>query len=263
MGVIIMGNFLDTIFNPWLGLALQLPPFWAILIISAFITVIVTVVYKYTTNQHEMKRIKDDLKKYQKEMRETKDTKKLMGIQKKAMELNMTYMKQSFKSTLYTFVPIIIIFAWLNMHIAYLPITPDSEFSVTAKFADGAKGTISIESTPELEILNGENQEIVDGKAVWKLKGDAGEYKMTFKYNTEEYTHNVLIIDEDEKISTYIVPQKPIKDSKLKMIENGNLAVKPFGEKFNLFGWKPGWLATYILTSVGLSALLRKLMKVY
>jgi len=259
-----MGNFLDTIFNPWLGLALQLPPFWAILIISAFITILVTVVYKYTTNQREMKQIKDDLKKYQKEMRETKDTKKLMGIQKKSMELNMTYMKSSFKSTLYTFVPIIIIFAWLNMHIAYLPILPGTDFSVTAKFGEGAKGNISMTSIPELVMLNGMTQEIVDGKAVWTVKGDApGEYTMKFLYNTEEYDHNVLISEEGQKISSYSVPQKVIKDSKLKMIENGNKAVKPFGENFNIFGWHPGWLATYILLSIILSTVCRKLMKVY
>lgn len=259
-----MANFLDTIFNPWLGLALQLPSFWAILIISAFITVLVTVVYKYTTNQSEMKRIKDDLKKYQKEMRETKDTKKLMEIQKKSMELNMTYMKQSFKSTLYTFIPIIIIFAWLNMHIAYAPILPNTEFTVTAQFGEGAKGNISMSATPELVMANGATQEIVDSKAVWKLKGDAaGEYKMTFKYNTEEYDHKVLISEENKAITTYSVPQKIIKDSKLKMIENGNKAVRPFGENFNIFGWHPGWLATYIIVSIALSTLCRKLMKVY
>ncbi|MGV8172180.1 MAG: EMC3/TMCO1 family protein [Candidatus Woesearchaeota archaeon] len=252
-------TFLDTIFNPWLGLALKLPPFWAILIISAFITIIVTVAYKYTTDQREMKRIKDDLKKYQKEMRETKDTKKLMDIQKKSMDLNMTYMKSSFKSTLYTFIPIIIIFAWLNMHIAFEPIVPNTDFSVTAKFAEGARGNISMTSTPDLIFLNGVTQEIIDEKAVWKLKGDAGEYKMTFTYNTEEYSHNILITEEN----TYTTPQKIVKDSKLKMIENGNKAVKPFGENFNIFGWHPGWLATYILISIALSTLLRKLMKVY
>lgn len=259
-----MTSFLDTIFNPWLGLALKLPPFWAILVISAFITILVTVVYKYTTNQSEMKRIKDDLKKYQKEMRETKDTKKLMGIQKKSMELNMTYMKSSFKSTLYTFIPIIIIFAWLNMHIAYEPILPNTEFTVTADFGEGAKGNISMISVPELEFINGAYQEIIDEKAIWKLKADAaGEYKMTFLYNTEEYDHTVLISDDDKGISKYSVPQKMIKDSKLKMIENGNMAVKPFGENFSLFGWNPGWLATYIVISIVLSTLLRKLMKVY
>lgn len=255
-----MANFLDTIFNPWLGQALYLPAFWAILIISAFITVLVTIVYKYTTNQREMKQIKDDLKKYQKEMRETKDTKKLMATQKKALDLNMKYMKASFKSTLYTFIPIIVIFAWLNMHIAYQPIMPNTDFIVTAQFGEGAKGNISIESTPELKFLNDKTQEIVDGKAVWKLNAEnSGEYKITYYYNTEEYSHNVLVTEE----KTYSTPEKAIPDSKLKKIINGNKVIHPFGETFNLFGWYPGWLATYIVLSIGLSALCRKLFNVY
>jgi uncharacterized membrane protein (DUF106 family) len=256
-----MTNFLDTIFNPWLGLAFQLPAFWAILIISAFITIIVTVVYKYTTNQREMKQIKDDLKKYQKEMRETKDTKKLMATQKKALDLNMKYMKSSFKSTLYTFIPIIIIFAWLNMHIAYDPIKPNTDFTITAQFGEGAKGNISITTIPELQIINSDaTQEIVDGKAIWKLNApNTGEYKINYLYNTEEYSHIVLVTNE----KTYSTPEKQIQDSKLKKIVNGNKVVHPFGKSFNLFGWYPGWLATYIVLSIALSALCRKLLNVY
>lgn len=253
-----MANFLDMIFNPWLGPVLNLPAFWAILIISAGITFLITIVYKYTTDQKEMKRIKEDLKKYQKEMRATKDTKKLMSIQKKALDLNMKYMMASFKSTLYTFIPIIIIFAWLNNHIAYMPIMPNQEFSVTAHFGEGAKGNVTISSIPELYIENKE-QEIVDNSAVWKLKGDSGEYKLLVQYNNEEYDAKVLITEE----KAYEQPEKPIRDSKLKMIEVGNEKVHPFGDSFNIFGWYPGWLATYIVLSIALSALFRKLLNVY
>lgn len=253
-----MANFLDTIFNPWLGPVLNLPPFWAILIISAGITLLITIVYKYTTNQKEMKTIKEDLKKYQKEMRKEKDPKKMMATQKKALDLNMKYMMSSFKSTIYTFIPIIIIFAWLNMHIAYYPLYPDQDFTVTAQFGQGAKGNITMTAVPDLTI-DSSTQEIVDGKAVWTAKGGAGEYKLVFDYNTEEYEHKILITEE----RTYLAPEKPIKDSKLKLIVIGNEKVHPFGDNFNLFGWYPGWLATYIVFSLVFSTAFRKLFKVY
>jgi len=206
-----------------------------------------------------MKRIKDDLKSYQKEMRETKDPKKLMSIQKKSLDLNMKYMTSSFKSTLYTFIPIIIIFAWLNTHIAYYPLYPNQEFSVTATFGDGAKGNISISSIPELNFTTPQTVAIADNKAKWKMNGDAGDYKLDFVYGTEEYNMNIIITNE----RTYITPQKPITDSKLKTISVGNGVVHPFGEGFNLFGWHPGWLATYIIFSLVFSTLFRKIFKVY
>ncbi len=254
-----MTNWLDIIFNPVLGWTLKLHPFFTILIISLVITLLITIVYKYTTNQKDMKQIKGDLKKYQKEMKETKDMKKLQVVQKKALDLNMKYMMASFKSTIYTFIPIIIIFAWLNMHIAYFPITPNTDFSITAKFGEGAKGTINLTSIPDLEYLNGAAQEIIDGKAVWKLKGEAGEYKIHVIYNTEEYDHKFLITEERK----YEQPEKSIQDSKLKMLVIDNKRVHPFGETFNLFGWHPGWLATYIFLSIALSSLFRKLFNVY
>jgi len=253
-----MAGFLDTIFNPWLGPVLNLPPFWAILIISLGITLLITIVYKYTTNQKEMKVIKEDLKRYQKEMRKEKDPKKMMATQKKALDLNMKYMMSSFKSTLYTFIPIIVIFAWLNMHIAYFPLYPNEDFTVTAEFAEGAKGNISMTAIPELTI-DSTTQEITDSKAVWVAKGDAGEYKLVFDYNTEEYEHTILITSD----RTYLPPEKSIKDSKLKLIIAGNEKVRPFGDDFNLFGWHPGWLATYIILSLVFSTLFRKLFKVY
>src|SRR3989338_5139239 len=233
-----MANFLDTIFNPWLGPLLNLPSFWAILIISAGITLLITIVYKYTTNQTEMKQIKDDLKKYQKEMKGSKDTKKLMETQKKALDLNMKYMMASFKSTLYTFIPIIIIFAWLNSHIAYYPLYPDQQFTVTADFAQEAGGNISMTSVPDLQI-DQNTKEVTEQSVKWTASGAAGDYKLVFDYNTEQYEKNILITEK----RTYEQPEFPVKNSKLKMVEIGNEKVQPFGKTFNLFGWYPGWLA--------------------
>jgi uncharacterized membrane protein (DUF106 family) len=243
---------------PWLGQLLPLPPFFAILIITAFITLLVTIVYKYTTNQREMKSIKTDLKTYQKQMRETKDTKKLMEIQKKALDLNMKYMMSSFKSTLYTFIPIIIIFGWLNMHIAYYPLYPNQPFNVTAQFASGAIGNVTLSAMPELNI-DAATKQIDNDKVVWTLSGAGGEYILNLSYNTETYAQNILITNE----RTYLPVQKPISDSKMKLITVGNKAVHPFGDDFSLFGWHPGWLATYIILSIALSTLFRKIFDVY
>jgi hypothetical protein len=39
--------------------------------------------------------------------------------------------------------------------------------------------------------------------------------------------------------------------------------VRPLGPDFNLFGWYPGWLSIYLISSIGFSALFRKYLKVY
>lgn len=249
-------NLLDPIFNP----LLKMPPVLAILLISVIITIIITLVYKFTTDQNKMKNLKKEMKEYQKKIKtlSKEDPKKAMAIQQEAMKKNMEYMKKSFKSTLYTILPIIIIFGWLNSHMAFYPIQPDQTFKVTAFFAEGHAPTISIESIPDLEIIGDSTQQIIDGNAEWQLKGEGGEYKLTINYNNEEYDMPLLISSERK----YKQPEKRISNSKLKKIVIGNEKIYPLGD-INLFGWKPTWLWTYIIFSILISIGARKVLKVY
>jgi uncharacterized membrane protein (DUF106 family) len=239
---------------------LEIPPFWAILIISFVITLLTTLVYKFTTDQKKMKKLKEDMKEYQKKIKEfsKSDPQKAMSIQQEAMKQNMEYMKHSFKSTLYTFIPIIIIFGWLNAHMAYYQIMPDQTFNVTAYFAEGHAQTVSISSIPELELLSNATQTIIDSKASWLLKGSEGEYKLEVDYNNEKYEKLLTI----SSLRKYEQPDKVISDSKLKKIVVGNEKVYPLGS-IDIFGWRPNWIWTYIILSILLSIGIRKVLNVY
>src|SRR3989338_7043876 len=128
---------LSPIFDPML----KFPIFAVVLIMSFLITLITTVIYKYTTNQSLMKDLKDEMKALQGEMKTLKDNpSKMMEIQKKSMQTNMKYMSHSMKATLITFLPIIFIFGWMNAHIAYQPIVPGESFTLDALFDRNAFG---------------------------------------------------------------------------------------------------------------------------
>jgi len=247
----------NSILNPVLNPILNLPPAVTLLIISFVITFIITLIYKLMTDQKKMKEMKEQIKDSQKKMKETKDTKKMMEIQKKAMEVNMQYMIQSMKPTLITFIPLVLVFAWLNSSMGYSPLQPNTEFNVTAYFNPGVGGIININSTPSLEINNPE-QKIENGKANWILKGSEGDYLLEFKFNDAIYQKDIIITKE----RTYKNPLLLIKKSALQKIVVGNEPIKPFGN-FHLFSWYPGWLGTYIIFSISFSLLLRKIMKVY
>jgi uncharacterized membrane protein (DUF106 family) len=118
-------NFLDPVFSP----LLYLHPFISVTILSFLISLIIIVIYKYTTNQTLMKSLKDELKALQAEMKLLKDQpQKMMEVNKRAMETNMKYMMHSFRSTLFTFIPIIFIFSWMSANYAYEPIAPGENF---------------------------------------------------------------------------------------------------------------------------------------
>ncbi|KYK24581.1 hypothetical protein AYK26_03320 [Euryarchaeota archaeon SM23-78] len=254
-------NLLDPIFNP----LLKLPPVLAILILAFVLTLIVTLVYKFTTDQEKLKKLRGEMKEKQKKLREVmqKDPQKASKLQQEMWASQGPLFKESMRPVLYTFIPFIIIFAWLNAHMAYYQIMPGQEFTISAEFAEGHAPTVMLSTIPDLEFLSNQTQEIADEKAVWKLKGDAGEYRLILDYNSEKYEEDSrgkplnFIINEERD---YEEPNKIIKDSKLKKIVVGNEKIYPLKD---LLGWKLSWIWVYIIFSMIISIGLRKVLKVY
>lgn len=249
---------LESLSEPIFAPFLRLSPFFSILILSFLLSVLITFIYKLMTNQELMKSLRGDMKKHQKEMKQLRNSpEKMMAVQKKVMQKNTKYMMQSFKPMIVTFIPIILIFGWLNSHYAYYPIEPDQEFITSMFFNEGVSGTAELE-LPEEIIIIGENQKkISNGKAEWKLKGSKGEYIITYKFDDKSYNKEILITNEYR----YKDAVKAVNDNIVSTINIEYEKLKPF--PFKIFGWKPGWLGTYIIFSLIFSMSLRKLMKLH
>jgi len=247
---------LEFIINPILYPLLGMNILFAIIIIAFVIALFITLIYKLITNQEVMKGLKDDMKSHQKEMKEhKKNPEKVMHIQKQAMEKNMQYMMHSFKPTLITMLPIIIIFGWLNGHLAFEPIMPNQEFITTAEFMEGVSGNPILIGTEGVQIIGDAMQTIQNSKASWTLKGQAGEYLLEYQLHDKSVTREVLITNE----IAYKIPVQKVKDSEFKSLNIENNPRKVL----NLFGWRIGWLGTYIIFSIVFSMSLRKILKIY
>jgi uncharacterized membrane protein (DUF106 family) len=246
-------SFLDPVFDP----ILKLDPLIAIIILSIALSLLITLIYKWMTNQKELKEMKDNMKGMQKKMKELKnDPPKMMAKQKEMMQINMKVMMSSMKPTLVTFIPIIVIFGWLAMNFAYNPILPGTEFTTTITFHEPIVGNITINPN-ELSLLEDSNTKRVEsGEVSFKLTGkDPGTYYVDYTYGEEQYSKEILITEGTK----YVEPIKLIEKSDIKSISTNN------GKKIvlDLFGWKLGWLGTYIIFSLIFSLVLRKLLKVY
>src|SRR3989338_88502 len=163
----------ESVINPVFAPFLNLPTLWAVILLSFLISLIITLIYKYTTDQSLMKSLKDEMKELQKEMKGLKSTpERAMQAQKKIMKTNGKYMMQSMKSMLYSFIPIILIFGWMNSHLAYEPILPGQEFAAKVAFDKNVAGFIEI-SVPEGLNVNGDSKkEIKDSEVRWLLSGE-------------------------------------------------------------------------------------------
>lgn len=257
-------SFLDPILNP----LLNLDSLVAIIIISVTLSAIITILYKYLTDQTLMKSLRDQLKQYQQQMKEHKsEPEKMMEIQKKSMEINMKYMTMSFKPTLYTFIPIILIFGWLNAHLAYEPIMPGQEFTTTIEFDKNIIGNAELIPPKNFTLISDtvQNLTTVTEKgwfwdtqkttAVWKLKPEKeGDFLIEFKFNNKSFKKDIIITTT----KNYAAITKVIGTDQVKSISIDNEKMRPLKP----IGLKLGWIWTYILFSILTNIILKKALKI-
>ncbi len=241
----------DSFFNALFGPLLKLGPFWTLVILSLVVSIIIIIITKFFTNQTEMKALKEELKKHQKEMKGLKkEPQKLMEVQKKAMKINMQYFKKSLKPTLFTFIPIILIFGWMNAHLAYEPLMPGENFDVFVNLHKGVRGNVSLEAQG-LEIIGASTVDIQDYIAKFSLKSEkSGDYTLEFDSNEDSIQKNVLITNS----RNYASVKESFKNDIFKSIEVKNKPLKIFGF---------GWIWIYIICAILFSSILRKVFKVY
>jgi len=252
MGIMDVFNpLINAVFGPLLGL----DPLLAVALMSIVVALLISVIHKYTTDQNLMKRLKDEMKELQAEAKALRDhPEKAMAVQKQMMETNMKYMMQSMRATMFTLLPIIIIFGWMNAHFAFMPLHAGEEFTVSALFdADG--GTVALIPIEGIEAVSEAKQTIGGREAKWTLKGlSPGEYLLQFAYNEKTYTAPVSI-SNGERI---YAPQFKNIDS------DGFNQVRINYQKLPILPWIGwGWLGSYILFSILFSSLFRKVMKIY
>lgn len=248
-------SFLDPILGP----LLTMNPLFAIVLVSLVLSIAITLIYKFTTDQSQMKTLRDNLKKHQDEMKKHRDNPdKLMKIQSKAMSANMEYMKLSMKPTLFTIIPIMIIFAWLGAHFGFEPILPGEEFKIKAEVEEAYSGMVELIVPEGLTLLSNNATQPINGLSNWKLKGEEGVYLVTIKADNWEQQKKLIVSNIN-----YETPEQEYKEGAIKKVTVGNTKIQPFhGTPIEKVPWigNFGWLGTYIIFSLIFSMSLRKAM---
>jgi hypothetical protein len=171
----------------------------------------------------------------------------------------MQYMSKSLKPTLFTFIPIIFIFAWMNGHFTYAPLDPSDPLTIKAYFHEGFAGVAAL-TAPTLEPASqtAPLQPVKsDMIAAFTITGPPGVHNASVKFE------NLSL----ESPATIYLGARPLEASfrgsgPVERIDVEYPRIRPLGN-FHIGSWYPGWLAVYIVLSIILSVSTRKLMKIY
>jgi uncharacterized membrane protein (DUF106 family) len=98
-----------------LGEWMSLNAVLSMVIVSALVTLVSTLVTKWLTNQEHLKSLKERQKQIQKDLKTCKPgEKRFEELQSEMLQISMTMMKSSFKPMFVTLVPFILLFSWLR-----------------------------------------------------------------------------------------------------------------------------------------------------
>jgi uncharacterized membrane protein (DUF106 family) len=256
-----MVAFLNPFFDVVFGWLLVIPPFWSIMLLSLLVSLIIVVITKFTTDQDLMKRLKGESKELQKQMKTLKDhPEKLMAVQKQQMEMSMKMMRQSFRPMIWTLIPILLIFGWMQDRLAYEPIMPGQEFSVKLQFEKGVGKLLINATAPEGIVITGAaGKEVTDGVAIFTFRAEnEGHYTapgLTFNINGKDYVKDVMVTTK----RAYAKPLKMVGDDVVRSIETVHEKLKVI----RVGAFSLTWFWSYIIFSIFFSSVLRKLLKIY
>ncbi len=118
----IIKSSVHSVLDPSLGTLLNWNVTLGMLIVVLGLTIIMTLVQKYGTDQETIRELKKDQKEVQKEMQKYKeDPQKMMEIQKSLMPTTFKLMELSMRGTIITLIPFILLFRWFWDYFEVIP----------------------------------------------------------------------------------------------------------------------------------------------
>lgn len=115
-------NNAHKILDPSLGTFLNWNTTIGMLVVVLLISVFITLIQKYTTDQKTLKEMKKEQKELSEEMKKYKEhPEKLMKLQKQQMEFIPKMLKLSMRSIIWTSIPLILLFRWFMDYFSTIP----------------------------------------------------------------------------------------------------------------------------------------------
>lgn len=241
-----------SLFNPIFYPLIAINDIFAIAVMALFVSFIVALAQKRFTDQALMKQIKLDLKSLQAKMKtHRKNPEKMLKIQGELLEKQKIYMFQSFRPMLITIIPIMIIFTWIALHLAYMPLEPNESFTATAILKKDAEVTLFSET---LLIQSNATQTSVNQTVSWIVSGEAGVHQLIYSVGGENITQSVLISENLE----YKRPTLRVRSDVFHSVVLDN---EPRRGRVNLYFFQvPSMFIIYILFSIVFSIIIRRRM---
>jgi len=267
----IIGKIFEILFLPFQNMS----PWIGMIIVSLLTGLLMLLIYKFTSNQEGIKKIKNKIKAHLLEIRLYKDSLSIsFKAQGSILRANLKYIGYSSKPLLVMIIPVILILIQLNFWFAYDSLKPNQSTLIRVQLNDGVPlleteidiktGSAFVLETPPLRIE--ESNEIN-----WRIRAEEnGVHDIIITADGLDYTKSISV---GQKALSRISPlrtrknifreiayptEPPLpKNAPIKTIEIFYLP-----RTMNFFGLSLHWLIVYFALSIIIGFSLKGFFKV-
>ncbi len=268
----ILSNAINSLFDLFFYPFVELDPIYGLSAISLFTAIIVLPIFKYTSDQEGIKKVKAIIMGHILELRLFRDDIRIvLSAQKNVLRHNMTYLKYTLKPLLFMFIPVVLIIIQTEVRFSFRPLLPGETAVVKIKMSEENSTDVSLTVPNGLIIETPPMRDDENRETYWRIKAEKeGVFDLTFQMEDDkEIKKRVLVADKIVRLSPAKLKESTINyffhPANSYLPDNivvDNIYVKYPTMKVYALGWKLHWLLHYFILTLIFGVLLLKPLKV-
>lgn len=259
----------DVFFYPFV----HLPPLWGLLSISVLTGLLMLFIFRYTSNQEGIRRVKDRIKAHFFEIRLFKDDLGLMlEAQKKILKLNLTYMKHSLKPMAVLIIPVVLIMIQVGVRFDRSPLEIGESAILKIKYEDSAsfQGGAAVSSLKGIRVETDALRVFSENEMNWRIKAlEEGVHEVDILLRQGPLRKTVSVGSHARKISPLRV-SGGLLDRLIYPSEKGlpddwgidYVKVEYPAVNYSILGLDLHWLVIFFVVSIATGFALKRIFRV-
>ncbi len=203
MGVFLeaINQVFDLLFRPFRSLH----PLYALVVFSALTGILLVLVFRYTSNQKEIRRVKDRIQAHVLEVRLFQDQLRVvLAAYPRILFWTAAYLRHSLKPLAIMVVPLVLLFVQLELRLGCLPLHPQETFLVKAKLATpDSLDQVSLRLPDGLRLTAPPLRIPAEKEIDWRVQAEKhGQFAVDVVLAGDAFSKHVSVADQIHRLST-------------------------------------------------------------
>ncbi|MDH3255302.1 MAG: hypothetical protein OEM62_09950 [Acidobacteriota bacterium] len=262
----------DGLLYPFRGLA----PIWGLLVVSFLTSIGMLVVFKATSNQEALDRVKRGIHAGLFEIRLwNDDMRAIFRAQFEILRHNLSYLRYSLVPMVWIMVPLFFVIAQLHFHYGYRGLEPGKTALLEVEVSEDAVAPDRSKPRAELTLPAGLRAETPavwsasERSLTWRIGADtSGRYEIGITVDGTQYSKSAVVMNDVRRRSPLRVSgwiDELVYPAESPLASGGaveSIALSYPDREVGLLGWKSHWLVHFFVLTIAFAFLLRKPMGV-